>query len=227
MTPIKEIGECLITLGDEEYFLRPSLLNMTRIGSPEEIVEAFYEVHREPAMAIIKRAVNAFGSLPQVIASYAVRPELRKRKLMAAMSIIQACCDRDVTRLTGEIVPARSSRRAFLYRPGALSFDDMLLISQSLITHGIIGKAQVRRLQKHEGSGTSSEFNAFEYISAARAHLGMSREEAEQLTMTDFQMMLSAKYPEQKGFTREEYNRVADNYLARRARRETRKKINV
>ncbi|WP_275233807.1 DUF6246 family protein [Pantoea ananatis] len=170
---------------------------------------------------------NAFGSLPTVIASYALRPELRTRKLMAAMSIIQACCDRDVTRLTGEIVPARSGRRAFLYRPGALSFDDMLLISQSLITHGIIGKAQVRRLQKHEGSGTSSEFNAFEYISAARAHLGMSREEAEQLTMTDFQMMLSAKYPEQKGFTREEYNRVADNYLARRARRETRKKINV
>ncbi|MBA4822816.1 hypothetical protein H2241_17865 [Pantoea ananatis] len=219
MTPIKEIGECLITLGDEEYFFRPSLLNMTRIGSPEEIVEAFYEVHREPALAIINRAVNAFGSLPTVIASYALRPELRKRKLIAAMSIIQACCDRDVTGLTGEVVPARSGRRAFLYRPGALSFEDMLLISQSLITHGIIGKAKVRRLQKHEGSGTSSEFNAFEYISAARAHLGMSREEAEQLTMTDFQMMLSAKYPEQKGFTREEYDSVADDYMARKAKR--------
>ncbi len=77
----------------------------------------------------------------------------------------------------------------------------------------------IQRLQKHEGFGTSSEFNAFEYISAARAHLGISREEAEQLTMTEFQMMLAAKFPEQKGFTREEYDNVADDYLAKKARK--------
>lgn len=47
----------------------------------------------------------------------------------------------------------------------------------------------------------------------------MSREEAEQLTMTDFQLLLAAKYPDQKDFTREEYDSVADDYLARKARR--------
>jgi hypothetical protein len=99
---------------------------------------------------------------------------------------------------------------------------DMVLIAQSLIQHGIIGKAKVRKLQRHEGSSTSSEFSAFEYISAARTHLGMSREEAEQLTMTEFQMMLAAKFPEQKGFTREEYDTVADDYLARKARKGSR-----
>ncbi|MCL7648079.1 DUF6246 family protein, partial [Enterobacter hormaechei] len=38
-----------------------------------------------------------------------------------------------------------------------------------------------------------------------------SREEAENLTMTEFAMMLNAKYPDQKGFTREEYDAVMDD----------------
>ncbi|AVG76142.1 DUF6246 family protein [Pantoea ananatis] len=142
-----------------------------------------------------------------------------KAAISAAMIVLAACCDRDTTPLTGELVPGRTGRRAFLYRSGAMPVRDMVLIAQSLIQHGIIGKAKVRKLQRHEGSSTSSEFNAFEYISAARTHLGMSREEAEQLTMTEFQMMLAAKFPEQKGFTREEYDSVADDYLARKARR--------
>ncbi|MBD2806355.1 hypothetical protein ID855_16955 [Xenorhabdus sp. ZM] len=38
----------------------------------------------------------------------------------------------------------------------------------------------------------------------------MTREEAERLTMTEFQMMLKAKFPDEKGFTREEYDAVID-----------------
>jgi len=47
----------------------------------------------------------------------------------------------------------------------------------------------------------------------------MSREEAEKLTMTEFTQLLAAKYPDQKGFTKEEYEAVTDDYLARKARR--------
>ncbi|WP_229718530.1 DUF6246 family protein, partial [Yersinia enterocolitica] len=31
-----------------------------------------------------------------------------------------------------------------------------------------------------------------------------------QLTMTEFQLLLKAKYPEDKGFTREEYDEIMD-----------------
>ncbi len=55
-----------------------------------------------------------------------------------------------------------------------------------------------------------NEFNAFEYISAARNHFHMPRAEAERLSMTEFQLLLAAKYPLQKGFTREEYDHVVD-----------------
>jgi len=101
----------------------------------------------------------------------------------------------------------------------ALTAAEMIIVARSLIVHGVVGKAKVRKLQRHESENVSSEFNAFEYISAARTHLGMSREEAEQLTMTEFQMLLAAKFPEQKGFTKEEYDAVADDYLARKAKK--------
>ncbi|WP_241837054.1 DUF6246 family protein, partial [Klebsiella pneumoniae] len=39
MTPIKELGECLIGTDDREFFFRPSFRNMARIGEPAEIVQ--------------------------------------------------------------------------------------------------------------------------------------------------------------------------------------------
>ena len=95
----------------------------------------------------------------------------------------------------------------------------MLLVAQSLIAHGVVGKAKVRQLQRHETRERTTEFKAFEYISAARSHFGMNRAEAAQLTMTEFQVLLAAKYPDQKGFTRDEYDAVADDYLKKQAAR--------
>ncbi|MEI4926723.1 DUF6246 family protein, partial [Klebsiella pneumoniae] len=49
MTPIKELGECVIGFGDREFFFRPSFRNMARIGEPEEIVQAFYDLCNDEA----------------------------------------------------------------------------------------------------------------------------------------------------------------------------------
>ncbi|MGC0858435.1 DUF6246 family protein [Pantoea agglomerans] len=236
MTPWKEIGECLISSGAKEYFFRPSFTAMSRIGTPEEIVETFYALHNDEATPRLKALAENYQAIPEhqrrfyaaysgsdIAPAFALKwllsSSCSKAAISAAMIVLVACCDRDVTPLTGELVLGKTGRRVFMYRPGAMPISDMVLIAQSLIQHGIIGKAKVRKLQRHEGSSTSSEFNAFEYISAARTHLGMSREEAGQLTMTEFQMMLAAKFPEQKGFTKEEYDAVANDYLARKARR--------
>lgn len=220
MTPYKEIGECLISLGERDYFFRPSFSNMMRIGDPAAIVQAFYDLHNDEYTSLVKRSIAAYGGVPQWLMSYIARPQFNKSVVYSAMNVLSACCDENITDLVGELRPGKSGKWLFVYRKGAMPVSDMVLIAQSLIQHGIIGKAKVRKLQKHEGGHATSEFNAFEYISAARTHLGMSREEAEHLTMTEFQMLLAAKYPEQKGFTREEYNAVADDYLARKLRRE-------
>ncbi|WP_277972411.1 DUF6246 family protein [Pantoea agglomerans] len=236
MTPWKEIGECLISSGAEEYFFRPSFTAMSRIGTPEEIVEIFYALHNDEATPRLKALAENYQAIPEhqrrfyavysgsdIAPAFALKWLLSsacsKAAISAAMIVLAACCDRDATPLTSELVPGKTGRRAFVYRSGSMPVSDMVLIAQSLIQHGIIGKAKVRKLQRHEGRSTLSEFNAFEYISAARSHLGMNREEAGQLTMTEFQMMLAAKFPEQKGFTREEYDQVAEEFIARKARR--------
>ncbi|MGU3484558.1 DUF6246 family protein [Enterobacteriaceae bacterium C34A] len=52
-----------------------------------------------------------------------------------------------------------------------------------------------------------------DYISSASSHFPMSREEACRRTMTEFQVMLTQKYPEQKGLTSDECKAVTDDIL--------------
>lgn len=219
MTPLKEIGECLISAGDSEYFFRPSLINMTRIGDPADIVQALYDLHNDEAGEMVRQAISAYGTVPAWLATHLSAPQYGRKAIIAAMTVLQACCAEDVAHLVGDIVPGKSGKWTFVYRKGKMAAAEMIIVARSLIVHGVVGKAKVRKLQRHEGESASSEFSAFEYISSARTHLGMSREEAEHLTMTEFQLLLAAKYPEQKGFTKEEYDAVADDYLARKARR--------
>ncbi len=219
MAPAKEIGECLITMGEDDYFFRPSFANMMRIGNPQEIVQAFHHLHNDEFTSLMTRAVDAYGTVPKWLMEYVARPQFSKQVVYSAMSVLTACCEEDIGALIGELRPGKSGKWAFVYRKGVMPVGEMILIAQSLIQHGIIGKAKVRQLQRHESGQATTEFNAFEYINAARTHLGMSRQEAEKLTMTEFQMLLAAKFPEQKGFTKEEYDSVADDYLARKARK--------
>jgi hypothetical protein len=151
--------------------------------------------------------------------AYIGRPQFNKPVICSAMNLLSACCDDNVSELIGELSPRQTCRWSFVYRKGAMPVTDMVLIAQSLIQNGIIGKAKVRKLQRDEGGKATTAFNAFEYSSAARTGLKLARDEAEKLTMTEFQMLLAAKFPDQKGFTKEEYDAVADDYLARKARK--------
>ncbi|KJM84093.1 hypothetical protein SS33_24620 [Enterobacter kobei] len=219
MIPLKEIGEFLIAAGDKEYFFRPSFINMTRIGEPKDIVTAFYDLHHDEVSDLIRSAINAYGLVPKWLIQHIRTTSYGKKAIMAAMTVLSSCCDTDVTTLIGELRIAKTKGKPFKLRRGVMDEFDMVVIAQALITHGIIGKARIRKLQRHENTSTTSEFNAFEYISAARNHFGMSRDEAEQLTMTEFQHLIAAKYPDQKGFTREEYDSITEDYLAKKARR--------
>jgi len=220
MTVLTEIGEMALSDATHDYFFRPSFANMTRIGSPAEIVERFTELHHSEAPRIMQSSIEAYGSIPSWLATYI--NSMGGEALKAGMIVMQACCEDDLTPMIGEW---KGWRHCVVYRPGRLPKNDIIVLAQHLMQHGIVGKAKVRQLQRHETGERTTEFKAFDYISAARSHFGMNRTEASQLTMTEFQMLLAAKYPDQKGFTREEYDSIADEYLAKQAvRRENAKK---
>ncbi|MGB3256068.1 DUF6246 family protein [Buttiauxella gaviniae] len=216
MNPLKELGECLISDGDDDYFFRPSFINMTRIGEPAEIVQTFYDLHHDEVSKVIESAIDAYGFVPEWLVQHIKTTNYGRKAIMAAMDVIAACCDSDTSILTGEIRKAKTAGKSFKLRRGAMPEFDMLVIARSLITHGIIGKAKVRQLQRNQSTEYSNEFRASDYIISAMKHFGITREVASNLTMTEFALLLAAKYPEQKGLTKDEYDTLADDYLKKK-----------
>ncbi len=225
MTALREIGEIGISdsrEGGKDYLLRPSFAAMARLGEPAEIVRIYGTVNGSDAQQLLVACAGALKCIPAWVSpSFYL---LSERLLSAAMHVMQACCEEDLTAIIGEW---KGWSRYVVYRPGMMPRNDIVVMAQQLLQHGVIGKAKVRRLQRHESGETTSEFRAFDYINAARSHFGMGRDEAAALTMTEFQLLLAAKYPEQKGFTREEYDAVADDYLARKTRRIAKENIHL
>lgn len=222
MTPLLEIGEIGLSNsaeGGRDYLLRPSFEAMNRIGSPTEIVQMYADIHGSEAHQLIELC----SAGPRITSAWlgASMNRVAERLLSKAMHVLQSCCEDDLTAVIGEW---KGWKRCVVYRPGLMPRGDIIILAQSLMQHGLVGKAKVRRLQRNESSETTAEFRAFDYISAARSHFGMGREEASSLTMTEFQLLLAQKYPEQKGFTRAEYDAVTDDFLAKQAARRARAK---
>ncbi|HAE77930.1 hypothetical protein JC794_08990 [Morganella morganii] len=206
MTPRLEYGEMVISTAENDYLFRPSLDAMTRIGEPKEIVSAFTQLNGAEVQQIIASAVDAYGVVPEWLIALLNKPVYGRSILSTAMDVMQACCNDDCSEVIGEW---RVGKSGMVYRRGAMHYRDIILLARELMTHGIIGKAKVRKLQRNEGKDEySDEFHAVDYISAARVHFNITRSEAEQLTMTEFVMMLKAKYPDEKGFTKDEYEAI-------------------
>lgn len=206
MAARKEYGEFIISTPDKDYFFKPSFDAMTRIGTPEQIVNALTLISGAEAQALIARAKHAYGEVPDWLFRALKKPAYGRNVLSTSMMVMQACCNDDCDELIGEWKPSRNGSK---YRLGKMPVTSIIVLANELMMHGIVGKVKVRKLQRNEGKNEFTDsFNAIEYINAARAHFGMNREEAEQLTMTEFVMMLKAKYPDEKGFTREEYDEI-------------------
>lgn len=214
---MKEIGEIAISdsrEGGKDYLLRPSFTAMTRIGEPGEIVQVYAQIHGSEVQQLVASCTAGFRVIPDwMAASFNAAAD---NLLSASMLVLQACCDDDLTDLVGEWV---DDNGRVVYQPGLMEKDLIIIFARELMRHGVVGKAKVRQLQRNETNAATSEFRAIDYIVAAQTHFGIGEEEAANLTMTKFQLLIAAKYPDQKGFTKEEYDAVADDYLAKQAAR--------
>ncbi|MTH47250.1 DUF6246 family protein [Intestinirhabdus alba] len=223
MKPLIEIGEMRLSEareGGKDYVFKPSFAAMSSIGSPAEIVAIFSLIHGSEVNELLGKASLLNGKLPANIIN-TVLQRAADEILTSAMQVMHCCYtgSADLQPLIGEW---KGWSRYVVYRPGLLPRGDIIVLAQQLMQHGIIGKAKIRRLQRHEANEYSNEFRAIDYIVAACNHFGISREEAAGMTMTEFTLRLAAKYPNEKGMTREEYDSVADAYLARQAARRAR-----
>jgi hypothetical protein len=88
------------------------------------------------------------------------------------MLVLQACCDEDLTPMIGEW---KGWRHCVVYRPGQMPKNDIIVLAQHLMQHGVVGKPRFASCSAMKQARTN-EFKAFDYISAARSHFGMNRE---------------------------------------------------
>lgn len=182
MAAITDIGQAEIKLVGHTYFLNPSFLAMTRIGTPEEIVTAMVHVHG--------------GHYPQ----HEIRNEqLLKdtyaicfaRMIKAAALILQSCCEEDISHLVGGY--AYTPRGKVVMKKGFMPLEDVITLARHLIKHGVMGDQDNEDVEK-DGEYTK-RFDARSFVYMAVAHLGMSEAEAWNMTMTSFRAAMDAKFP--------------------------------
>ena len=182
---ITDIGHLEVFAAGRAFALIPSFQAMTRIGSPEQIVAtmagvfgSYYPKHRITnhtlAREVIRRAYAETTS--------------------AAARVVQACCDDDMREVLGEItVTARGTLRRCA---GLMPLDDIHIIAQHLLLHGVIGDQPPEGGE--EKGGYSPRFEARSWVYLAMAHLGISETEAWGMTMTGLRAALAAKYPQKE-----------------------------
>lgn len=216
-TPLTEIGEMRISLSDRSFFFKPSFRAMNEIGTPKEIVEVYAKLNGIDYVAPLQHVEYLpFGAQMQVMKTIS-KPVYGRHVLSAAYIVMQSCCEDDVSVLIGGWKP---TPRGVRYVPGIMPVSDIIIIARNLMQHGIIGKSPLKvpeRLEE-QGKKTTNEFHASQYIISARTHFDMTREDAENLSMTEFQMMIKNKYPEPKGLTKEERAAEYDQAKADRER---------
>lgn len=220
-TPLTEIGELRISLADKSFFFKPSFRAMNEIGTPKEIVEMYATLNGADYLAVMQHVGNLpFGAQMQVMKAVS-KPIYGRHVLSAAYIVMQACCDEDISVLVGSYKP---TARGVKYVPGLMPVNDIIIIARNLLDHGIIGKSPLKVPQRSESQRqTTNEFNASQYIISARTHFGMTREEAEDLSMTEFQQMIKNKYPEPPGLTRDQYDIVVNASMDDREKIKARK----
>lgn len=216
-TPLTEIGEMRISLSDRSFFFKPSFRAMNEIGTPKEIVEVYAKLNGIDYVAPLQQVEYLpFGAQMQVMKTIS-KPVYGRHVLSAAYIVMQSCCEDDISVLIGGWKP---TPRGVRYVPGVMPVSDIIIIARNLMQHGIIGKSPLKvpeRLEE-QGKKTTNEFHASQYIISARTHFDMTRDEAENLSMTEFQMMIKNKYPEPKGLTKEERAAEYDQAKADRER---------
>lgn len=172
-TPRLSAGELSISTATHDYIFRPSLAAMASLGSPAEIVQLFGVLHSSPE-------INPF------YAAQSFR-KWEREVINASIDVLSACCDEDVTPLTGHVGSRYGS-----WVSGSIPVDHLPHLARSLMKHGITGDVKMRGKPKSEDY--MATFDAKEFVATAMAHLGMAEDDAWNLTMTTFSAAMQSKF---------------------------------
>ncbi|AQS50724.1 hypothetical protein PAEH1_02640 [Paenalcaligenes hominis] len=164
---LTEIGEIGVSVDGRMYVLRPSLYAMTQIGEPDEIVRVYSSVMSEQPHAF---------------------------QFDDALAVLYACTPDDAS---GDVFGGyEPTKNGLKITSGILPESHVVPLAQCLMKHGITGAHEPLPRKADDEPEFVKEFDARAHVSLAIAHLGMSSEQAWQMTMTELVGALRAKFPQ-------------------------------
>ncbi len=172
---VTEAGEVGVYARGRSYKFVPSLLAMTKLGAPAEIVRVF------------SSAMTEFE---------------HPSRTGHCIDVLYACCADDVAPLVGSFWLMGHYDEAGAYQPGKMTRlpglmgeHEIVTIAQHLLKHGVVGDAPPLPRKEGDAPEYVPEFDARGHVAAAIAHLGVSSAEAWNMTMTELVLAFRAKFP--------------------------------
>jgi len=158
-----------IYIDDKEYKISPTFQNIDKLGTPKEIIETF----------------TSFFNCPSINWQY-----------HRAVEILQACCEPKLPNsATGRFKVYENGKLKLINPPSQDFMHDIIVLATHCLRHGVIGVTD----SESESEGEPiKEFDVYFYIGLACEHLRRSREEAADMTLTEFLMMWDIRFPEAK-----------------------------
>lgn len=146
---------------------RPSLLSISSLGDPTEIVRVFESV---------------MGNSDT------------KLQLWDAMAVLWACADdKDLAAdSVGRIEPGEHGPE---YVAGEMPIDHVIHMARHMLHHGMVGDVEIKPADGRTPT-PMKEFKSADFVAMAIAHLGMSQSEAWALSMTALVAALNSKFPQ-------------------------------
>lgn len=157
-----------IYIGDKQYKISPTFQNIDKLGTPTEIVETF----------------KSFFDCPSINWQY-----------QRAVEILQACCEPKLPeKATGRFKVYENGKMKLINPPSNDFMHDIIVLASHCMQYGVVGVAD----DESTGDGEPiTEFDAYHFMGLATEHLGRTREQAADMTLTEFMMAWDIKHPEQ------------------------------
>lgn len=191
MRAFTPVGEVLITFNGRRYKLRPSFINLARIGSPQEIIDCFNVAFSDRALREIDR-VSSKSYCFKAMSGFSAT------MLSGCLKVVSSCCDDDLPKELTGFKDLDAGYGKWRYFRGGLSPVDLVVLARHLLDFGMIGKPMHR-----SGDGDAKEegfdpmrFIAFAATPAESGGLGKSMSDARDLTMIEFQALYDSTHPE-------------------------------
>ena len=162
-----EMGFFSLTVDNKTFNLTPSLKNMGKIASATDLLGDFDMLFRESTDLWMRLSI--------------------------AKNVLLSCSDSED--IDFYLVGVSLNLKPH-YNKRCISANDQVNVAISLMRHGIVGV----NCPDYEGSKKAKgkvmdKFDVNQIISDARMHLDCTKQEAQDLTMTEFRYLLSAKFP--------------------------------